>query len=156
MLINNFDITYLSLREASKIARNLDPLITEPILFGEIIYGNDHDIRQAIKNPNSREEVIKYLKEKSIIFLNWAKDHFKKNNLALACDCIRFSLSFYYYAKYYNKSREPISFKAINKIFVNEFKLIKQAELLFKSNQDLSVNQVINLLHKTEGILTSD
>lgn len=152
--IGKLDITYIGLNKVLEMAKNLDPLLTEPVLFGDILYGDVADIKNLINQPNLKVEIASYLFDKSASFLNWAEIYFRNDNLVLACDCLRFSLSFYLYSLHYSSKDKVIDFNSILQIYPKEALLIKKAEIFAKNHQLLKRELVANLMLENEKILT--
>ncbi len=152
--IMNLDISYVGLSEALVMAKNLDPLLTEPILFGDFLYGEKDELRSSFIRINSSKEIVKYLQDKSNNYLNWAETYFNSCNLSLSCDCIRFSLSFYLFSLYYAKNTKVINFKSILTIYKDYSLLIRKAEILAKNEHIASIELVNELLKENKKILT--
>lgn len=149
------DITFVGLSQAHIMAKNFDPLLIEPIMLGNIIYGNKKEIVDSIRNNKNNKEISKYLRNKSKTFLAWAIDHLNKQNFYNACDCIRFSISFYCFSVYYNKNKKIIYFNNLKTLFREEFFLIYEAEMLAKKQKKFSILIVNDLLIKNQKLLTS-
>jgi hypothetical protein len=148
-----FDISYVGLPKALEMARNLDPLFTEPMIFGTLIY-KQKDFEKVIIKVNQKKEVSRYLRKKAKEIFNWAEKYFQRKDLKPTSDCIRFSLSFHIYSLYYQENDQIIDFKSILKLYPEEAFWIKKAEVLAKSQQVPAFELVQDLILKNREFLT--
>jgi len=76
--------------------------------------------------------------------------------LKLACDAIRFSISFYCFAKYYERNKRVVKFSFLVDQYKNEQILIKKAENMAKGKEKITSFQVRALIKKIRYLTSID
>lgn len=148
-----FDITYVGERNVNKMIKNFDPLLTEPLLTGDVLYGELSHIKNNLMISNYSKKTFEYLKGRSKMYFNWAEKHFENGDLIYSCDCLRFSLSFFYFAIHYKKGGKIITFSDLLKKD-NNCKNIKKIEKIVKNKKKVTNKLVKKMLIKVFKILT--
>ena len=149
-----FDITYIGEKYLEEMIKHLDPLLTEPILSGNVIYGNMSNIKNALNEVCVSENIINYLLNKSLLYFQWANAHFQNGDLIYTCNCVRFSLSFYYFARHYKKAGVITTFSTLFDNLRNDRTTIEMATKMAKSQKKLTFKNVEHILTETHQILT--
>ena len=150
---NEFDITYVGEYWIDEMIKYFDPLLTEPILTGDLLYGEISEISQKLQTIYSSKETERYLKGKATGFLHWAKIYLENDTLLQSCNCIRFSISFYLFANYYKHNTHPVTFSKLTKKY--QTTILKKATALTKNQKSILPHEVNGLIHKTRNLLTN-
>lgn len=120
--LGQIDMVYYTLLEVREYTKRMDLLITEPILYGKLIWGDHsayHELKEIALSTKPTDEVISYLLSKCFNYYDSAKTFLSQrtqNNqdddvLLWALINLSFSCAYLSYAKYYscNHDAEPIS-----------------------------------------------
>jgi len=127
-----FDISYINEIKVIEMLSNFDPLITEPILTGQEIYGEYLPaLKKKLLSTRTNNNTVQYLMNRAEEFYNWSQKHFGKNDHKKGFITLTFVISFINFANYYRHHGEVITFK----------KLVEYSpdDLLFKT-MELSKN----------------
>ena len=145
-VFGRFDLLNLGFHEVESLIQNLDPLVTEPIIQGELIIGQ-HDIytdmRESLHGVKSNSNSVQWLFNKSIEYYikshteyivrkrNLVESQFKRITVNLG-----FSFSYFSFAKYYDKcARNVISLhELLNNPEVDLVKEFFRRKTFFQSN----------------------
>ena len=151
---DRLDITYVGNYWINEMINHLDPRLTDPISTGDVIYGDSKQIYQRLRKTKPSEKTTKYLKDKAVLFFQWSKIHLQNGDLRQACDCIRFSISFYYFAEHYKINDWLIDFLALTNQYRKELDLMKKAEKMAKQEENLVADDVVHIINETFLLLT--
>ena len=151
---NQLDITYVGSDWINEMTMGLDPLLTDPILTGDIIYGDGDQIIQKLIKTRLSNGTTNYLTSKANLFLQWSVTHLQNKDLKQACNCIRFSISFYCFSKHYQENGKLIDFTSLIVHYPKEGNLIKKAEKMAKQSEKLITSDVIAIINQTHLLLT--
>jgi len=151
---NKLDITYVGSYHVNEMIACFDPLLTDPILTGEMIFGDSNKIIHKLNKCRASKKTIAYLRKKAIQFFQWGEIHFMKGDFNAVCDCIRFSTSFCCFADYYGKKFNVISFLDIIGQYPNEFELVVKAKRYARSKKNIPADDIRAIMEQTRQILT--
>jgi len=113
-----FDISYINETKIIKMLSNFDPLITEPILTGQEIYGEYLSVlKKKLLSIKADENIVEYLMNRAKEFYNWSEKHLATNENKKAIITLTFVISFINFANYYKHHEHVITFKELNKKF---------------------------------------
>lgn len=91
-----------------------DPVITEPILTGEVVYGDDvNGEKKYLASLVSNKNTLKHLLDNSEIRFMGAEECLRDGELKEAMVNMVFCLSYLEFARYYKTKKEVISFKEL-------------------------------------------
>jgi len=145
------DIVYMSESFFKKSIKNLDPMAIDPILTGKLIYGkNINNLKIKIRKIQPNEKTKKHFLERAKTFLEWTKHYHQGNNFRETLTGIHFTLTYIYFAKYYQDNSKIISFANLLEVYKNT----TLEESLFVLKKGL-FNETNRLLFETENILTN-
>jgi hypothetical protein len=147
------DITYVGDHWVDEMLACFDPLITEPIITGRVIFGEGEEhFQKRLSESRPTEKSVEYLRDKAIQFLEWAKNHYQSGNFSESSNCLRFAISFYLFSEYYTRNLKPITFAAL--IDKNNCNLLQRAEKIAKGALPPLTEDLIDLINNTEETLT--
>jgi len=118
LLLGRLDIVVLDIREANNLAENLDPLITEPLLTGNIIHGKSdlfRDLKNLVEESAPSSTGIKHLTRRCFeelcaterILLEW--DTQQNEVCRWAFQNLSYSISYGSLARYYGSANARVS-----------------------------------------------
>lgn len=122
------DIFPISLKDFYKLAYLFDPLVTEPILTGELLLGNEEELENLKKELfeiSPSQEIIDHLKRQSRLWYTYCTCFLKDyKNTSPVCDSnlllyslinLTFAISYDYFAQYYSKIQKkgPITLRKL-------------------------------------------
>jgi len=148
------DIAFVGGSWVKKMIDCFDPRLTEPVLTGEFIYG-EQKIVERVRRRIKTKETVEYLREKAFQFLEWGMIYFQNGDLPLACDCIRFSVSFHLFARHYKKSERVVVFSFLIDRFQYEGDLINRAERVAKEQEEVTREKVEGIFKEVFQLLTN-
>lgn len=144
------DIVYMRESFFKKALKNFDPMATDPILTGRVIYGGDiSDLKKQLKRTRPTIKTTKYLLERAKTFLEWTKHYHRNNNFKETLMGIQFTLTYVYLAVQYQKKPKIITFAELLKIYGKT--LIQKSFIALKKGL---FNETDSLLFRTENLLT--
>lgn len=132
--------------------KHLDPIIVEPILTGETIYGDSNAWGQDILNRVVDEDIPIYLLQSAEIFYEWAINHVFENRLREAILTLCFACSYILYAERYWGGKNLVLFK--NLLSSNDGLWIRQNREKAKNKGHISEFDIRQALTKTRSMLT--
>ena len=88
----------------------LDPMITEPLQTGKVIFGDISELKSKLLKVRIDEEVCCYLIHTALIFFDWAKQLLKERKLDGVIWNLSFVVSYVAFAKYYKNSKKLVKF----------------------------------------------
>lgn len=151
----HFDVTYIGEKWLKSMINHLDPLLTEPVLTGDVLYGSVGYIKDNLSNVDPSKKVVNYLTNKTLQYHEWANAHFQNGDLVYACDCARFSLGFYCFATHYQNCTRITTFSTVLNESNDKRALIKKITTMAKNKEKLTFVNVKYILTKTHEILTN-
>jgi hypothetical protein len=149
------DITFIGKSHADLMIKNLDPLITEPLLTGTTIYGEDKAYKSKLRNSEPNPDVVRYLTEKAKTFYSWSEIFYPSGSYKETANNLRFTISYIIFASYYSKNNKVITFGELVRLHPND--LLAKAEKLTKGQfrkdeLDRLIKDVSDLLAQTKPI----
>ena len=150
----DLDITYIGFKHLHEMIDHLDPILTEPLLTGEIIYSTIlTGFDKSILDDVDFAPVAPYLRQKALKFLNWAQTHYSNNNCKSAAESARFALGFYYFSNYYKVNNQITTFAELMKEL--DCPVLKSLTAVAKEEIMLPYAQVGKLLAEVHNLLTN-
>ena len=124
---NDPDILEIKEKEFIEKTRMLDPQYTEPLLTGELVYGdknNFRELKRAIKRIKPDEKIVSYLQgmsdecnKNALQFEKMSEEKTQKARYNKHCSllCQSFSQSYMAFADIYKKIKKPLTLKEVLK-----------------------------------------
>lgn len=148
---DKLDITYAGGERLNEMVLHWDPLITEPIMSGETIYGDISGICEKINTTTvPLREICDYLDKKARQFIQWAEIYFQRGDLVNVCECLRFAISFSCFFRYYQGGQSLTTFHMIMSEYKNESIFIEELEILAKYQKGLRLSYIDKVLEKAK------
>ncbi len=149
--------------------RLFDPVFTEPILTGSLLFGNEEvfsKARNMIKQSSPSKAAVRFLEQRSLQELGHAefyleKYEIEKNNLFLfyALIDLSFALSYLEFSKYYNRifSKSVITLRELLQKIKPELlqKVLSYLKLVKKSKR-ISRKSVVSFCLQTKKLIRGD
>ena len=135
MIKGQLDVTLIEKYQLHHLINCLNPIVTEPILTGQVIWGNPLLYEKAMLNSiNSGTLAVTHLLDSSFRIYREAQTALSKNNVNDALINLSFSISFYYFALHYKNHRKAITFKELlaeyqNSILSESYSALKRDAL---------------------------
>ena len=149
--IAELDITIFSHDYFDYLISMWNPLVTEPVLNGEVIYGASIDnYRRMILSREPNQKIIEHLHDFAQQISRAAMNLRKEKKYHDSLINIMFTLSFLAYANYYKDSKRPILFKDL--LLINRASLLNKVYASVKSKNFQAV-RTKNFALKTELLL---
>ena len=122
--------------------------ITQPLLTGELVYGDDkkfQELRRKLKNQKPTQKAIKHLQERSKWCFNYALNCFNQhvegsNALELTLNNLAYALSFQDLSKKYKQGSSVLVLDEVSNPLLNKIREYSKGEIIEKSG----VNQLIS------------
>lgn len=115
-----FDISYTNETEIKTMLSNFDPLITEPILTGQEIYGQHLAVlKKELLSTRTNNSTVEYLINRAREFYNWSQEHLMTKNHRETAIALTFVISFIHFADYYKHHEQVITLKKLIKNIPN-------------------------------------
>lgn len=163
----NFNILTIGKDELMRRLGLFDPLVTEPVINGYLIWGDDERwglLRSdAVLSFSFSDKVIRFLREEACEKLRDAatslqiyKQKKDKSSLLSFLIALSFACSYFEFAKYYSSNPKflPITLKHL---LVEDGTLVLKEVLEFlravKSAKEFNKNQAVDLFRKTQKLL---
>ena len=138
------DVTYVGGECFSKMMHHLDPIVTDPVLTGMEIFGDNLNfLKNIVLKTKANKDVPIYLSKASGIFLEWATRHMEKRNFPQAANALRFSISYLIFAKYYCANEKPIKYSQLIKKYPSY--LLDEAMVLSKMAGNIDLKKLEEL-----------
>ncbi len=146
------DIGFVGKSWVPMMIKHLDPIIVEPILTGEIIWGENNQWCQDILKQEVDEDIPIYLLQSAEIFYEWSVLHTFENRFREAILTLSFACSYILYAEKYWSGKNLVLFKDL--LSSNDGLWIRQNLIKAKSKGHISRYDVCQALTKTRSMLT--
>lgn len=99
---DKFDVNIIGEYYLPKMITGFDPIVTEPLLTGQLIYGNDiTGFQKELQDKRADEETTRYLICCAGTVYGWAINHLVCNNLRGVIVNLGFVASYLFYARHY-------------------------------------------------------
>jgi hypothetical protein len=146
------DLTIIEKGQLHHLISCLNPLVTEPVLTGQVIWGDPLLYEKEMLNKTKASILVEnHLLESSFRILKEAEASLAKNNVKDALVNLSFSISFFYYSLYYAKHDEVITFRKLLTEYPNS--VLSESYLALKGGH-LGLNDVNCMVEKTKELLT--
>lgn len=152
------DITHIGVSKIEKLILGLDPILTEPFLTGEVIFGNEFLVEDVKKRLIIRPESCPYLFQFSVILYNWALWFIERNDLRKGLINFSFSCSYALLAYEYSSKKTVTTYNEISK----KHSILRELKEKVRSHGSINKIEVdeiridlFNLLTKTRNKLKS-
>ena len=147
------DVTFVGSIWLSTLIQNLDPIVIEPILTGERIYGRELlPSKSEIKKRKGTINAADFLLQCSDICLAWAREHLAKERLKDSATCLVFSISYLLFAERYSLRQRVITFKNLRKQV--KCRNLDEALAFYKGKRTPKLLELLNLIKSTRQSLT--
>lgn len=147
------DITLIDDCLLNKMIIHFDPILTEPILTGNRIYGQEiKSLRQRLKLLEANENTVKYFKNRAVNFYYWAKGHYLNKDFNKLIRTLSFVVSYIYFAKYYRDHSSVITLTELLKIFPDT--LLPEILLATKGKKEIKLAEMDSFFQNAEMLLT--
>jgi len=151
--VGEIDFTIVGAAWLPTLIQNLDPIVIEPILTGERIYGREIlPAKDEIKRRRGTINAADYLLQCSDICLAWATDHLDKKNFRASACCLVFAISYLLYAKRYALGRRVMIFKNLRVRM--ECQDLDRANSIFKGKKSPPEEDLVDLIENIHKSLT--
>lgn len=149
---NLFDIACVGENSLGKALKYFDPIITEPILTGQIIYGESiKNLQREMGLLRANRRTVAYLVKCAALCYSWAKQHYLENNPQGAIVTLSFAVSYGYFAEYYNNNQKVITLAKLIEVFPNS--LLTEIRSLVTIRIKVELTELDELFEKTRKIL---
>jgi hypothetical protein len=112
--IDNIDITIVGSEYFDYLFLMFDPLVTEPVLTGESIFGcHLNDLRKKLLFSEVEAKASEHLRKFAWQIFDAAKYFFKHNSCEESAINISFCFSYLCFANFYRKQKKVISFASL-------------------------------------------
>lgn len=121
--VGKIDITRLNLNTYRELILLHDPVVTEPILGGTLLTGNQvlfKSEKKKIRKPSYNPSAVVHLLQKSFdtfsyakIFLLYYEEKPTIYNLIGTLSNLSYSCSYYYFARHYTQEKNVLTFKKL-------------------------------------------
>jgi hypothetical protein len=122
--IGKFDFTIVGEKWLGYMLKHFDPTVTEPLLTGDVVWGEVYSMvyRNWLIYPNikqTNEEISHHLLQKANRSCNWAIAHCNSGRYREASVTLSFSVSYIYFADYYQTEKYAIRFSKLIELYPN-------------------------------------
>lgn len=148
--IENLDITHMGIKWLDSFLIGLDPLITEPILTGEVIKGNTFFFEETKRKIKHNDQVPFYLYQRAILIYEWTLNLIEEEKYKEALINISFIHSYLMFLKEYLRSDKILTFQEI----CNKYPVVVSAKKRIKNHSSISAEFISCLLIELEEELT--
>jgi hypothetical protein len=149
--VDELDITIFNEKYFLYLTGLLDPLVTEPVLTGSVVYGKSiGNYRTTILNSTPSKNVINHLCEYANLIFEAAKKLYLEKKYIDSMTNILFCLSYITYANYYKQATKVILFQDL--ISINRKSLLNRA-FTFTKKRKIKIKKLAWFIPETEFIL---
>lgn len=154
------DLTQFHYSEFLKMLKLFDPQVTEPLLTGNFIFGNNKEFKKLVyklKNQQPTPDVANYLRRKSNWYLEHADNFFKNfkegsNALEITLNDLAYALSFHEFAAKYAQGSSILTFSMLNADLLN--KVRSYMKLCEDGLEKLQREKVASFISKTTSYIS--
>ncbi|MFA6430321.1 MAG: hypothetical protein WC229_02440 [Candidatus Paceibacterota bacterium] len=146
------DIAFLSRSLVSPLIENLDPLITEPLLTGEGIFGSIDQDRESLLATRVHNKVPMYLLKRAETFYEWATSAAYDGRFPNALNILNFVYSYSLYAFRYWGGNDVVLFKDI--LSSKDGLWIREFRYKYKNSKHIHESEVLKAFTDTRKMLT--
>lgn len=149
-IIEDIDITHIGIRWTDGLMKNLDPILTEPLLTGEVIFG-DLDVFENLKTKikHSNRAPI-HLYQSAVLFYEWTLNFINHGEYKKALINISFIYSYLMFSKEYATSDKILTYQDIS----NKHPILKETKNLIKKHDSVTKEEIFCLMKKLKSDLT--
>jgi hypothetical protein len=146
------DISYIGEDEIEKMLSNFDPLITEPILTGQEIYGRYLSVlKKELSSIKANNDAVEYLINRAQEFYDWSQKHLVRDNHKQTIIALSFVISFIHFANYYKHHKQVITFKNLMEDIPND--LLLKTMALIKNTSRIKKDVLVKLSQETKEFI---
>ncbi len=151
--IGIFDINTIGNDWLPMMCKYLDPIVVDPILKGNIIYGTSLQYyKKVILEQRVDDDTISYLLECADIFLNFASEHLAQNSKYDSIVAIYFAVSYIYYSLYYKNNQMVATFTKVVSEFRSVF-LSQIRDIVKTKGYNLDTLEIEHILYMAKELL---
>ena len=160
-MISPFDLVFLSRREALRLARSFDPVITEPVLTGKTIAGSPVIDKWKLEHSEVSKKACYFLCYRAKKVLNWTissaggKQAVRQLlNSAVASNIIQnlsYVASYMAFSIHYAKTPEPLTLEQLCQIYPNSLVATLRQ---YKNGVEFIIADIESILDSLEGFLS--
>lgn len=144
------DITAICQQALPVMLRHCDPLVTEPILTGTVIYGSHPLINRECINKVCDDFTPNYLMQYARLFYGWACLLVMENRMYEGVQTLGFAYSYVLYAVHYYKGGSLVTFSEIRRKDGSPiFQVVRKAK-----HVELSHVEIFTIFKCTNSYLT--
>lgn len=147
--IGNLDVSYVGSYWLENLIYNLDPIITEPIMTGEVLYGDQSFIDKTKLRFRVKDCVPIYLYRNARLFYDWTRSFVEEGQLKKALINISFVYSYLMFARDYQNIKNVLTYKELSDKYP-KLKMVKSAIKIIS----VSMSEVTQLMIEVEKELT--
>lgn len=138
-----------------KMLKKLEPIATEPILTGSVIFGKDgiNEYREFVESIETNQTIVKHLFQLACTFYKWAVDWWKKGVYRNTINNLEFVASYAYFSRYYKAHKRVVTYKELRET-LNEFEL-NTIKLFDKDNYNITSEEMRHKFCLIEDLLTN-
>jgi len=150
-----FDIIDVNQEIAEVMVHNLDPLITEPVLTGTALIGEEKmaEYKKIILATEATPVIVKYLLTKAKLFFSWAKTFFEQNNYQNAINNLSFVASYLFFTQYYSQVKSVATYRELLEYFSGSY--LTELHWFAKQKKNPKKEEVEYHLQRCQQLLTS-
>lgn len=140
---DNYDIILINQEYFQVALQNFEPLVTEPLLHGQIILGKQTDYQKLLKSQKISPDNLLHLLYLTCKLHLWAEANFKNKEYQLCLQNLGYSLSYFLMAQSLKQNQQIISYQKMlaNELFFEIISLLKRKSKnpdLIREKLDLS------------------
>jgi hypothetical protein len=149
-VIGQLDVTIIAKDQLHHLINCLNPLVTEPLLTGQVIWGDPLLYEKEMLNSiTAGPSVVTHLLESSFRIFKEAESSLDEKNVNDALINLSFSISFFYFSVYYKNSHKIITFKQLLTEYPNSILSMSYSAL---KGGTLELKDVNSMVEKTKGL----